>query len=92
MLQFADVAHPDVVHSSHALDALVDIYAEEEDKKKDAAQVRRVDPIPPTSSHLCIRSELIEHTGIGSARAKVRSSSSELLELPKVFAGAASGV
>ncbi|KAH7560228.1 hypothetical protein BM1_03862 [Bipolaris maydis] len=36
--EFADVQDPDNVHSSHALDLLADIYAEEEDGKRRAEQ------------------------------------------------------
>jgi protein farnesyltransferase/geranylgeranyltransferase type-1 subunit alpha len=35
-LQFADLEKPDEVYSSHALDILADVYAEEEDKKEEA--------------------------------------------------------
>ncbi|KAF2262543.1 protein prenylyltransferase [Lojkania enalia] len=49
-LEFADVEKPDDVYSSHALDTLVDIYAEEEDKKEEAKKAlellaTRYDPI-----------------------------------------------
>jgi protein farnesyltransferase/geranylgeranyltransferase type-1 subunit alpha len=35
-LEFADLDRPDEVYSSHALDLLADIYAEEENSKDDA--------------------------------------------------------
>ena len=49
-LQFADLERPDEVYSSHALDLLADIYAEEENSKDDAEKAlnllaTRYDPI-----------------------------------------------
>lgn len=35
-LEFADINKPDDVYSTHALDLLADIYAEEEDSKQEA--------------------------------------------------------
>jgi protein farnesyltransferase/geranylgeranyltransferase type-1 subunit alpha len=49
-LEFADLDRPDEVYSSHALDLLADIYAEEEDSKHEAVKAldllaTRYDPI-----------------------------------------------
>jgi protein farnesyltransferase/geranylgeranyltransferase type-1 subunit alpha len=43
VLQFADTTKPSDVRSSHALDMLADIYAEDEGKGQDAAKVRNKD-------------------------------------------------
>jgi len=49
-LEFAPPERPEDIHSSHALDLLADIYAEEGDKKEEAAKVldmlaQKYDPI-----------------------------------------------
>jgi protein farnesyltransferase/geranylgeranyltransferase type-1 subunit alpha len=49
-LEFADLDRPDEVYSSHALDLLADIYAEEENSKVEAEKAlnllaTRYDPI-----------------------------------------------
>ncbi len=41
VLQFADTAKPADVRSSHALDMLADIYAEDEGRRQDAEKVRK---------------------------------------------------
>ena len=47
--QFADLEHQDEVRSSHALDILADVYAEEQNKEQSARALellaRRYDPI-----------------------------------------------
>jgi protein farnesyltransferase/geranylgeranyltransferase type-1 subunit alpha len=57
-LEFADLDRPDEVYSSHALDLLADIYAEEGDSKHEAVKAlnllaTRYDPIRASSEKVC---------------------------------------
>lgn len=65
-LEFADLEKPDDVYSSHALDTLADIYAEEENKKEDAKKAldllaNKYDPI--RAQYWNYRKGLLEETG-----------------------------
>lgn len=67
--EFADVQDPDNVHSSHALDLLADIYAEEEDGKRRAEQAldllaTKYDPI--RASYWNFRKGLLEQPKVAA--------------------------
>jgi protein farnesyltransferase/geranylgeranyltransferase type-1 subunit alpha len=62
-LEFADLDRPDEVYSSHALDLLADIYAEEENSKAEAGKAldllaTKYDPI--RANYWNFRKDLLE--------------------------------
>jgi protein farnesyltransferase/geranylgeranyltransferase type-1 subunit alpha len=62
-LEFADLGRPDEVYSSHALDLLADIYAEEENSKAEAGKAldllaTKYDPI--RANYWNFRKDLLE--------------------------------
>lgn len=68
-LEFADVQTPDEVYSSHALDLLADIYAEEEDSKENAEKAldllaTRYDPI--RANYWNFRKSLLEQPKVAA--------------------------
>jgi len=67
--EFADVRKPDDVHSSHALDLLADIYAEEEDSKENAEKAlellaTKYDPI--RANYWNFRKGLLDHPKVAA--------------------------
>jgi protein farnesyltransferase/geranylgeranyltransferase type-1 subunit alpha len=69
-LEFADLQKPDEVYSSHALDALADIYSEEKDKQEDAKKAldllaNKYDPI--RAHYWNYRKGLLEQAGAAAA-------------------------
>jgi protein farnesyltransferase/geranylgeranyltransferase type-1 subunit alpha len=68
-LEFADVQTPDEVYSSHALDLLADIYAEEENNKDNAVKAldllaTKYDPI--RANYWNFRKGLLEQSEIAA--------------------------
>lgn len=67
--EFADVQRPDDVHSSHALDLLADVYAEEEDSKENAEKAlellaTKYDPI--RANYWNFRKGLLDHPKVAA--------------------------
>jgi protein farnesyltransferase/geranylgeranyltransferase type-1 subunit alpha len=68
--EFADIQKPDQVHSSHALDLLADIYAEEDDDGKRRAEqaldllATKYDPI--RASYWNFRKGLLEQPKVAA--------------------------
>lgn len=66
-LEFASLDKPDEVHSSHALDLLADVYAEDVNKKEQAAEAldllaKKYDPI--RANYWNYRKSLLEHPSV----------------------------